>query len=269
MSDSNFSTIELNVNSDGVSTLVLSRPEVHNVFNETMIEEITRALEQLKDDDSIRVLCVSGAGKSFCAGADLNWMQRMSEYSTEENYNDAMQMARMMYSLYSFPKPTLAVVHGAIFGGGVGLVACCDIVISERAAIFSLAEVKLGLIPAVIGPYVVNALGPRIARRYFLTGERFDAVAAHRLNLVHECVDSDRLSETQTILLQELLSCGPNAQRTAKNFIIESLSPQMDGAIQAQSASLIAKIRASDEGKEGIGAFLAKRRPDWINSTSY
>lgn len=267
MSHSNFSTIELTVNSDGVCFLVLNRPEVHNVFNESMIEEIARALNQLKENESVRVLCISGAGNSFCAGADLNWMKRTSEFTAEENYNDAMRMARMMHLLYSFPKPTLAVVHGAVFGGGVGLVACCDIAISDSSAVFSLSEVKLGLIPAVIGPYVVNALGPRNAHRYFLTGEKFDAAVAHRTNLVHECVDSDRLSATQTRLLQDLLSCGPNAQRIAKSLIIDSLSPQLDGAIQTQTAGLIAKVRASDEGREGISAFLDKRRPVWHKST--
>lgn len=269
MSHSKFSTIELDVDCDGVYTLKLNRPKVHNVFNETMIEEITQALEQLKDDESVRVLCISGVGKSFCAGADLNWMKRTSEYTAEENYNDAMRMARMMHLLYSFPRPTLGIVHGAVFGGGVGLVACCDIVIADHSTVFSLSEVKLGLIPAVIGPYVVNALGPRIARRYILTGERFDAATAHRTGLVHECVDSAKLSKTRTLFLHELLSCGPNAQKTAKKLIIDSLSPQMDGAIQAHTANLISQLRSSDEGKEGIGSFLTKRRPNWNKSSSY
>ena len=266
MADFQFETIDIDINAEGVCTLSLNRPEVHNAFNETMIDDLSQALEQLENDDSVRVLCLQGHGKSFCAGADLNWMKRTADYTAEENHNDALRMAKMMHQLYSFPKPTLAIVHGAIFGGGVGLVACCDIVIADQSATFSLSEVKLGLIPAVIGPYVVNAMGPRIGKRYILSGERFDAAAAHHAGLVHECVDADAVGGVVTRLLSELLACGPYAQQVAKDHVIKNLSPPMDGNIQHHSANLIANIRASQEGREGVNAFLTKRSPDWRKS---
>ncbi len=266
MSSDGYHTIRIDVNSAGVCTLLLNRPEVHNAFDEMMIEEITNALQQLQADDTIRVLCVKGAGTSFCAGADLNWMKRSADRAADENYRDALRMADMMYALYSFSRPTLGVVHGSIFGGGVGLVACCDVVIAESASIFSLSEVKLGLIPAVIGPYVVNAMGPRTGRRYILTGERFDAAAAHRSNLIHETIHKDELPAAEARMLRELLAAAPQAQKAAKGLIAGALSPAMDGDIRTHTAELIAEIRASDEGREGVGAFLAKRRPNWRHS---
>ncbi len=262
----NFSTIEIEVNDDGIGSLLLNRPEVHNAFNEIMIEEIADALQHLQADDEIRVLRLKGAGASFCAGADLNWMKRTAEYVQEENYRDAMRMADMMHALYRFPKPTVAVVHGAVFGGGVGLIACCDIVIADSSTVFSLSEVRLGLIPAVIGPYVVNAMGSRVAKRYILTGERFDAGAAHRSGLIHEVHEPDDLPESESRILRELLASGPNAQKVAKALIVDRLSAAMDGEIQAHTANLISGMRASDEGREGVGAFLSKRRPRWRES---
>lgn len=258
-----FETIKCDVTPEGVCTLLLNRPKVHNAFDEFMIEDITNALQQLRANEAVRILCIKGAGASFCAGANLNWMKRTAEYAQEENYRDAMQMANMMNSLYSFPKPTVAVVHGAVYGGGVGLIACCDIVLAERSTVFSLSEVKLGLIPAVIGPYVVNAMGTRIAKRYILTGERFDASAAYRSGLVHESTDAELLAESEAEIMQELLSCAPNAQEVAKSFVIERFSPSMGKEIQKHTAALISKIRASEEGKEGVGAFLDKRSPAW------
>lgn len=263
MSDTLFTTIEIETNSEGVCTLLLNRPEVHNAFNEIMIDEITRALARLEADNTVRVLCIQGSGRSFCAGADLNWMQRTADYSIEQNYNDAMRMAKMMHSLYSFSKPTVAFVHGVIFGGGVGLIACCDIVIADSTATFSLSEVKLGLVPAVIGPYVVNAMGPRIARRYMLSAERFDATAAQRSGLVHECVEATATPAKQRQLMQDLLACGPRAQQVAKLHVINNLSMKIKDDIQTQTAELIASVRASDEGREGVGAFLEKRPPSW------
>ncbi len=263
MSGTQFSTIQIEVDSEGVGTLLLNRPKVHNAFNETMINEISQALEQLDKDYTIRVLCIQGAGRSFCAGADLNWMKRTANYSADQNYRDAMQMAKMMHSLYRFSKPTVAIVHGAIFGGGVGLVACSDIVIAEDTAIFCLSEVKLGLIPAVIGPYVVNAMGPRIAKRYILSAERFDATTARRSGLVHECVDAAALPAMQRQLVDDLLACGPQAQHVAKSHVIDNLSMPITDDLQTHTADLIATIRASDEGREGISAFLEKRHPNW------
>lgn len=258
-----FESIKVDVTPEGICTLLLNRPNVHNAFDEFMIEDITNALQQLRANETVRILCVKGAGASFCAGANLNWMKRTAEYAQEENYRDAMKMAHMMYSLYSFPKPTVAVVHGAVYGGGVGLIACCDIVLAESSTVFSLSEVKLGLIPAVIGPYVVNAMGPRIAKRYILTGERFDASAARRAGLVHESSEAELLAESEAELMRELLSCGPNAQKVAKSLVIDKFSPSMGEEIQKHTAALISSIRASEEGKEGVGAFLEKRSPAW------
>ncbi|MXW47233.1 MAG: hypothetical protein F4Z97_01040 [Gammaproteobacteria bacterium] len=263
MPTQHFETIKIDVTPEGACTLLLNRPKVHNAFDEFMIEDITNALQQLRADEAVRVLCIKGAGASFCAGANLNWMKRTAEYAQEENYRDALRMANMMYSLYSFPKPTVAVVHGAVYGGGVGLIACCDIVLAESSTVFSLSEVKLGLIPAVIGPYVVNAMGTRSAKRYILTGERFDASAACRSGLVQESTDAELLAESEAEIMRELLSCGPNAQKVAKSLVIEKFSPSMGEEIQKHTAGLISKIRASEEGKEGVGAFLDKRSPAW------
>ncbi len=258
-----FETIKLDVSPQGICTLLLNRPKVHNAFDEFMIEDITNALQQLRANEAVRILCIKGAGASFCAGANLNWMQRTAEYAQEENYRDAMHMANMMNSLYSFPKPSVAVAHGAVYGGGVGLIACCDIVLAESSTVFSLSEVKLGLIPAVIGPYVVNAMGTRSAKRYILTGERFNASAACRSGLVHESIDAELLGESEAEIMRELLSCGPDAQKVAKSLVIEKFSPSMGEDIQEHTAALISKIRASEEGKEGVGAFLEKRSPAW------
>ncbi len=266
MSATRFRTIDVDVSSTGVCTLLLNRPEVHNAFNEVMIEEIEGALQLLKTDDAVQIVCVKGAGTSFCAGADLHWMKRSADYTLAENHRDAKRIANMMYTLYSFPKPTIGMVHGAIFGGGVGIVACLDIVVAERSAVFSLSEVKLGLIPAVIGPYVVNAMGARKAKRYILTGEKFDAAAALSANLVHEVVNRSTLAETESRLLCELLSCGPRAQKMAKQLVVDTLSPAMDGEVQTHTTNLIAEIRAGEEGCEGMAAFFAKRHPEWRNS---
>ncbi len=261
-----YETIEMSVSSNGICTLTLNRPKVHNAFDESMIADITHALEQLRDDESVRVLSINGSGRSFCAGADLNWMRRTAEYDAQDNFDDAMRMAEMMHALYSFPGPTVAVVHGAVFGGGVGLIACCDIVIADDSTVFSLAEVRLGLIPAVIGPYVVNAMGSRIAKRYILSGERFDTASAYRSGLVHEYAHTDALSQVQKKVFNELLASGPNAQRIAKQLIIDRLSANVSGEIQQHTATLISNLRASQEGREGVSAFLEKRHPGWKQS---
>ena len=248
----------------GVYTVALHRPEVHNAFNENMIEELTHVLETLSDDNSARVLLIVGSGKSFCAGADLNWMKRSALYSEEENFHDAHRMGQMMHRLYSFPSPTIAMVHGNVFGGGVGLVACCDIAYAEHNTVFSLSEVKLGLIPSVIGPYVCEAIGVRNARRYFLTGERFDAADAHRLGLVHETGSADETDRFKTQIIKQLLESGPQAQMAAKKMIQDIFAPTaIDERIQSLTAKKIAAIRAGEEGKEGVSAFLEKRSPNW------
>ncbi len=258
-----FETILLTIDEVGVCSLTLNRPEVHNAFNEIMIEEISQALESVDDHPGIRVLTLRGAGKSFCAGADINWMRRMADYSEAQNVEDAGKMSSMMHRLYQFPRPTVAMIHGNVFGGGVGLVACCDIAIASEETIFSLSEVKIGLIPSVISPYVVEAIGVRNARRYFLTGERFNAATAFSLGLIHEWHDSEHFHQSDQKILKELLQSAPSAQTTAKaqlqNVVAKPITPEL----RDETIRMIANVRASDEGREGTSAFLDKRPPSW------
>ena len=248
-----------------VGRITLNRPERHNAFDDALIADLTQALRAMEADESVRVVVLSGAGKSFSAGADLNWMRRMAAFSREENVHDAMGLAALMRTLAHLAKPTVARVHGAAYGGGVGLVACCDIAIAMQGATFSFTEAKLGLIPAVISPYVIAAVGERAARRYFLTAERFDAAEAWRLGLVHEVASTpDDLDEKVAGILESLLACGPCAQREAKELIrAVAHRPVMSDVIQ-DTAERIAKVRASPEGREGVAAFLEKRKAAWL-----
>ena len=256
-------TISQIIDDDGVCSVTLNRPEVRNAFNDTMIEEITEELVMLESNPQVRILVLRGAGKSFCAGADINWMRRMADYDEDQNYRDASLMSDMMDRLYRFPKPTLAHVHGAVFGGGVGLVACCDIAIASQNTVFSLSEVKIGLIPSVISPYVVEAIGVRNARRYFLSGERFDAPIAKHLGLIHECCEDSDLPALEQTILNELLQSAPGAQEIAKSQLQNVVANNIDPEIRRRTARMIAQVRASDEGREGTSAFLEKRPPSW------
>ncbi|MDQ3026811.1 MAG: enoyl-CoA hydratase/isomerase family protein [Pseudomonadota bacterium] len=248
-----------------VGLITLNRPERHNAFDDALIAELTEALRNLEADDGVRLVVLSGAGKSFSAGADLHWMKRMSGFSKEENQRDAMQLGTLMSTLAQLRKPTIARVHGAAYGGGVGLVACCDVAVASNAATFSLSEVKLGLIPGVISPYVVSAIGERAARRYFLTGERFDAAEAWRLGLVHELASDDAdLDEKVGGIVDAMIACGPVAQREAKELVRAVAARPVTGELIQDTAGRIARIRSSPEGREGVGAFLEKRRPAWI-----
>ena len=249
---------------DGVALVTLARPEVHNAFDETLIAELTQALVALERDAAVRAVVLLAAGKSFCAGADLNWMKRMAGFGEKENLVDAMALATLLKTLSCLAKPTIARVHGAAYGGGVGLVACCDIVVATPTAIFSLSEAKLGLIPATIGPYVVEAIGARAARRYFLTAERFDAADAYRLGLVHDIVLPDALDERIDELLAALMTAGPHAQAEAKALIRAIAGRPIDDRLSADTAARIARIRKSAEAREGVAAFLAKRPAAWI-----
>ena len=251
------------IRDDGIATVTLNRPEVHNAFNDAMIADLTAVFRQLGDDTKVRAVLLRANGKSFSAGANLGWMQRMAGYGHDENLADAQALAELMRTLNTLPKPTVAVVQGAAFGGGVGLVACCDIAVAADAAAFSLSEVRLGLIPAVISPYVVAAMGERAARRYFLTAERFSAQEAHRLGLVHEVVSGDLLDQAVETILQRLAECGPAAQAAAKDLIFAVAHQPTDAAVIQDTAERIARIRASEEGREGVGAFLQKRPPSW------
>lgn len=247
----------------GITTLTLNRADRHNAFDDVMIGELNQALDSINDDNNVRMLILRAAGKSFSAGADLNWMRRMAEYDFQQNHDDAMQLARLMKTLNGMSKPVIGLIQGASFGGGIGLVACCDIVIASEKAKFCLSEVRLGLIPAVISPYVISAMGERACRRYFLTAERFDANEAYRLGLVHQVVAEQELDATLDQMIDQLLVGGPAAQAAAKDLILNVSQREINSSVIEDTASRIAHVRASDEGREGLNAFLQKRQPDW------
>ncbi len=253
---------------NGVARVALARPDVHNAFDETLIAELTRALATLDADPAVRAVVLHGDGKSFCSGADLNWMKKMAGYGHAENLADANALAAMLRTLYTLSKPTIARVHGAAYGGGAGLVACCDVALATQDATFAFSETKLGLIPATIGPYVVEAIGARMARRYFLTGERFGAAEAYRIGLVHHLVLPEALDDRINELLGALVIAGPQAQAQSKALIRAIANRPIDGAVIADTAARIATVRASREGKEGVAAFLGKRKPPWVPSGS-
>ncbi len=257
-----YQTIEVVIR-NAIAIVTLDRPEVHNAFNETLIAELTAALCALGADAAVRAVVLIGAGPSFCAGADLNWMKRMAGFSRAQNLSDARALAAMLAALYELPKPTIARVQGAAFGGGVGLVACCDIAIGAQDATFALSEAKLGLIPATISPYVIEAIGSRAARRYFLTAERFTAAEAYRLGLLHDLAQLSELDARINELLGFLVTAGPRAQAECKALIRAIAHRPIDGAVIADSAKRIANVRASAEAREGVAAFLEKRRAAW------
>ncbi len=249
---------------DAVATVTLDRPDIHNAFDEMLIARLTETFVDLDDDPAVRAVVLAGAGKSFCAGADLNWMKRMAAFGPEENLADANALAAMLRALYALSKPTIARVHGAAYGGGVGLVAACDIAIGAQDATFALSEAKLGLIPATIGPYVIEAIGARQARRFFLTAERFDAATAHSIGLLHEVVPAQALDARIGEILALLLAAGPHAQLECKALIRGVAHRPIDADVIAGTARHIAAVRASDEGREGVAAFLGKRSPAWL-----
>ncbi|WP_202844910.1 enoyl-CoA hydratase-related protein [Luteimonas saliphila] len=246
-----------------VLRLRLERPELHNAFDAGLIALLTDALAAAAADAQVRVVVLEGAGASFSAGADLNWMRGMAAASEAANREDALALARLMRTLDELPKPTIARVHGAAFGGGVGLVACCDIAIGVPEAKFGLTESRLGLLPAVISPYVVAAIGPRQARRWFATAEVFDAAQALRIGLLHEVVPADALDAAVERQLSLLLKAGPLAAAAAKSLVRGVLATGDRDALDAANATLIAKLRVSPEGQEGLSAFLDKRPPHW------
>ncbi len=260
----NTDPIVTEIDTRGVASLVLDRPEVHNAFDEVLIARLSAALESLSANDAVRVLKVLGRGKSFSAGADLNWMRRMADFSEQQNLEDAERVARMFHALACFPRPTIAVVHGNAFGGGVGLIACCDVAVASDTARFSLSEVKLGLIPATISPFVIEAIGARQARRLFQTAERFDAIAAERFGLIHEVCPGDRLEDTVEAFVSQLLQNGPDAMAASKSLVSAVAHRPIDAEVLADVARRIARQRASKEGREGVAAFLEKRPPAWI-----
>jgi len=255
----------LAISRDGhVARVFLNRPEVRNAFDDVLIANLTRVLLDLEKDDTVRVVVLAGAGKAFCAGADLNWMKRMAGYGYEENLKDANALAAMLKTLDRMSKPTVARVHGPAYAGGVGLVAACDIAIGSPAAEFCLTEVKLGLSPATISPYVVRAMGERLARRYFLTGEVIDADEAYRIRLLSGVSTVDELDGTIDALLGHLVAGGREAHAKIKDLVRTVAAGAVDDAMIADTAKRIAEIRVSQEGREGIVSFLEKRKPAWV-----
>ena len=247
-----------------VARVTLNRPDKRNAFDDALVGALDDALAVVESDPGIRVLVLAGAGESFSAGADLGWMRRTSDYSHAENLADATALAELMQILDSLPKPTVALVQGAAFGGGVGLAAACDLVLATPAASFCLSEVKLGLIPAVISPYLIAAIGARAARRYFITGERFSAERARQLGLVHELVAADALSREGDRLTRLLLHNGPQAMAAAKQLVADVARQPLSAQLIADTAERISVTRAGAEAREGLKAFLEKRRPDWV-----
>ncbi|MFC5568684.1 enoyl-CoA hydratase-related protein [Lysobacter yangpyeongensis] len=245
--------------------LRLNRPEVHNAFDAVLIAALTGALEAAARDESVRVVVLEGEGDSFSAGADLNWMRGMAAASEDVNREDALALARLMRTLDELPKPTIARVHGAAFGGGVGLVACCDIALAAPEAKFGLTESKLGLLPAVISPYVIEAIGARQARRWFATAEIFDAAEARRIGLLHDVVDATALDAAVQRQIDLLLKAGPVAAASAKRLLRRVAVTTDRDRLDADNAALIAQLRVSPEGQEGLAAFLDKRKPAWCN----
>ena len=247
-----------------VLTLTLNRPEVRNAFNDAAIAEITAAFHDAASRAEVRAVVLAADGPAFCAGADLHWMRRMADYSHAENLADAAALAEMLRVMYECPKPTIARIQGDVVAGGMGLVAACDMAVSVDTAHFCLSEVKLGLIPATISPYVIRAMGARAAHRYFLTAERFDAREAHRIGFVHEVVGADQLDAKVAELTQALIAASPNAVRSCKALVQEVAGREISAPLVARTIEGIADIRTSREGREGVQAFLQKRKPSWL-----
>lgn len=248
-----------------VAFITLSQPEIRNAFSDEVIAEITQAFQAVGARSDVRAVVLAAEGPAFCAGANLNWMRRMADYSRDENRDDADKLAQMLQAIYTCPHPTIARVQGDVYAGGVGLVAACDMAVAVGTAGFCLSEVKIGLIPATISPYVIRAMGARAAHRYFLTGERFDAAEALRTGLVHQVVGAEDLDAAVDGLLKHLLLAGPAAVSACKRLVIDVAQREIDAALIAATVEGIADIRASAEGKEGVQAFLAKRKPSWLS----
>ena len=249
----------------GVGSITLNRPERHNAFDDGMIAELAEAMQQMAEDAAVRVVVIASTGKSFCAGADLHWMQRAAGFSLAENQRDAGELAEMLLRVAACPKPVIARVQGPAYGGGVGLVAACDIAVATTDAKFALTEVKLGLIPAVISPHVIATIGERAARRYMLTAEAFSAAEAHRIGLIHEMVaDETSLTEAVGQLADSLLKNGPRALAECKALIRSVSSRPLGPELVSYTVERSAQVRVSPEGQEGLGAFLQKRKPNWV-----
>ena len=258
-----YQTLEV-IHDGALATVWLNRPDVRNAFNETTIAELTSAFNVLDADSTVRAVVLAARGSAFCCGADLNWMKKMAGYSRDENLADAAGLAAMLRAIHDCAKPVVARVQGDCYAGGMGLVAASDIVVAAEGAHFCLSEVKLGLIPATISPYVIRAMGPQAARRYFLTAERFTAAEAGRLGLVHEVVATDALDATVQALVSALVAASPNAVAEAKRLVHDMTDQPLTAALVDDTVVRIADIRASEQGREGVKSFLEKRKPSWL-----
>jgi len=254
------SSTQFNVDKS-IAFITLNQPEKHNAFDDSIIAELRAHLKTIKNDSSIRIVVLKAAGKHFCAGADLAWMKRMATLNHQQNLDDARNLASLMFELDSLPIPTIVRIQGAAYGGAIGLIACCDIAIGSEDSRFCLSEVKLGLAPATIGPYVLNAIGARQCRKLFLTAESFKAEAAKQMGLLHTVVSADQLDESVNETIKQLLQTGPLASKAAKQ-LIKIIQTQPDDLAE-KTSDLIASLRVSDEGQEGLGAFFDKRKPAW------
>ena len=250
--------------SGAVARITLTQPEIRNAFSDDVIAELTAAFQDVGARPDVRAVVLAAEGPAFCAGANLNWMRRMADYTRDENLADAGKLAEMLRVIYTCPQPTIARVQGDVYAGGMGLVAACDMAVSVDTAGFCLSEVKLGLIPATISPYVIRAMGARAAHRYFLTAERFDAAEALRIGFVHAVVGADQLDAKVDELLKALTSASPNAVRACKQLVQNVTEREIDASLIAATVAGIADIRASAEGREGVQSFLQKRKPGWL-----
>jgi methylglutaconyl-CoA hydratase len=259
-----YETLKVDKTPAGIALVWLNRPDVRNAFNETMIAELTAAFRALDADAEVRAIILAGHGKAFCAGADLNWMKKMAGYTYEQNYEDALGLANMLHAIHSVKKPTIARVHGAAFAGGMGLVAACDIAVAAQSAEFCLSEVKLGLVPATISPYVIAAMGERAAYRYMLSAEPFPAAEAYRIGFVQEIAQDEELDGIINQLLGHLVVGSPAAHAATKDLLRAVAGQRLGPDLIKDTATRIAAARASDDGKEGIRSFLEKRKPAWV-----
>jgi len=247
---------------EGISRIILDRPEVHNAFNSLLISELDDAFEKVMEDKSIRVVILTGRGKSFCSGADINWMREIVHYSYEQNLEESLQLANVLHKIYVLPKPTIAMVNGTAIGGGTGFLSACDMAVASEEAKFGLSEVKIGLVPAAISPYVIRKIGESKAREYFLTGKRISAQKALEIGLINQVVPYKKLEETVDELIHFLLTSGSEAIASCKE-LIQNIPGMSFEEAKEYTARMIAKLRVSDEGQEGMAAFLEKRKPKW------
>jgi methylglutaconyl-CoA hydratase len=258
-----FTTLELSIEG-AVARIWLNRPELRNAFDDVVIRELGDAFTQAVAAPAVRAIVLGANGPAFCAGANLNWMRRAADFTHEENLADAGNLAAMLRAIHESPKPVIARVQGDVYAGGMGLVAACDIAVSVDTAWYCLSEVKIGLIPATISPYVLRAMGTRAAQRYFLTAERFTATEAHRIGFVHEVVAADALDAKVAEIVKALTGASPAAVRACKTLIADVAGQEIDDALIAKTVQGIADIRASEEGREGVRSFLEKRKPSWL-----